>query len=160
MGYSSLENAAFELNHPKWGKILIVCNEFAPRDEVLVWTRELISNDKYKNYKVIYLTHSFLFQRSAQNKFLKRRKLLMHWEILIMVRIYRKNSLPQRHILKKFVEPSKNIMLVVCGHTGTKVHTYSPLFGISPATKHLAHRTELIDQFEMVAPEWLGNNRH
>ena len=56
MGYSSLENAAFELNHPKWGKILIVCNEFAPRDEVLVWTRELISNDKYKNYKVIYLT--------------------------------------------------------------------------------------------------------
>lgn len=98
MGYSSLENAAFELNHPKWGKILIVCNEFAPRDEVLVWTRELISNDKYKNYKVIYLTHSFLFQRSAQNKFLKRRKLLMHWEILIMVRIYRKNLWNRRRI--------------------------------------------------------------
>ncbi|WP_277557935.1 metallophosphoesterase [Ereboglobus sp. PH5-10] len=29
------------------------------------------------------------------------------------------------------------------------VRTYSPLFGISPSTKHLAHRTEPFDQFEM-----------
>ena len=31
-----------------------------------------------------------------------------------------------------------------------KVRTYSPLFGISPATKHLAHRTEEFDQFEII----------
>ena len=31
-----------------------------------------------------------------------------------------------------------------------KVRTYSPLFGISPSTKHLAHRTEPYDQFDMV----------
>lgn len=31
-----------------------------------------------------------------------------------------------------------------------KVRTYSPLFGISPSTKHLAHRTEKYDQFEIV----------
>ena len=31
-----------------------------------------------------------------------------------------------------------------------KVSTYSPLFGISPATKHLAHRTGDIDQFDMI----------
>ncbi len=31
-----------------------------------------------------------------------------------------------------------------------KVRTYSPLFGISPTTKHLAHRTSDIDQFDMV----------
>lgn len=31
-----------------------------------------------------------------------------------------------------------------------KVKTYSPLFGISPSTKHLAHRTGDFDQFEMV----------
>ena len=30
-----------------------------------------------------------------------------------------------------------------------KVKTYSPLFGISPSTKHLAHRTEAYDQFDM-----------
>ena len=30
-----------------------------------------------------------------------------------------------------------------------KVKTYSPLFGISPSTKHLAHRTEACDQFDM-----------
>jgi hypothetical protein len=31
-----------------------------------------------------------------------------------------------------------------------KVRTYSPLFGISPATKHLAHRTDSYDQFDIV----------
>lgn len=34
-----------------------------------------------------------------------------------------------------------------------KVRTYSPLFGISPSTKHLANRTEPFDQFEMQIPE-------
>jgi len=29
-----------------------------------------------------------------------------------------------------------------------KVRTYSPLFGISPSTKHLAHRTDSFDQFD------------
>ena len=31
-----------------------------------------------------------------------------------------------------------------------KVRTYSPLFGISAATKHLAHRTAAYDQFDMI----------
>jgi hypothetical protein len=31
-----------------------------------------------------------------------------------------------------------------------KIQTYSPLFGISPSTKHLAHRTEPYDQFDIV----------
>lgn len=30
-----------------------------------------------------------------------------------------------------------------------KVRTYSPLFGISPSTKHLAHRTAAFDQFDI-----------
>lgn len=31
-----------------------------------------------------------------------------------------------------------------------KVRTYSPLFGISPSTKHLAHRSKSYDQFDFV----------
>ena len=31
-----------------------------------------------------------------------------------------------------------------------RVRTYSPLFGISPSTKHLAHRTEPFDRFDIV----------
>lgn len=31
-----------------------------------------------------------------------------------------------------------------------RISTYSPLFGISPSTKHLAHRTEPFDQFEII----------
>ena len=111
-----------------------------------------------------------------------------------------------QQIWEKLIEPSSNIVMVICGHTGepgdfedsvayradknsagrtvhqmmfnvqilgggwegnggdgwlrilefmpdgmtVKVRTYSPLFGISPATKHLAHRTGACDQFDMV----------
>lgn len=33
-----------------------------------------------------------------------------------------------------------------------KISTYSPLFGISPSTKHLAHRTEAYDKFDIIFP--------
>jgi len=202
MGRSSLENAAFEFSHPKWGKLLVVCNEFAPRDEVLEWTRQLTSDDKYKNHKVIYITHSFLFQRSAE----RTRQLDNGNEDFHTLG----NVNHGEDIWKKLVNTSKNIVLVLCGHTGLpgdgfedsvayrkdrnmaghdvhqmmfnvqtlgggwqgngsdgwlrimefmpdgktiKVRTYSPLFGISSATKHLAHRDGKIDQFDMVIPE-------
>ena len=59
-GLPTLENAAFEFNEPQWGKLLIVCLEFAPRDEVLLWAKSLVSQPKYVQHKVIVLTHSYL----------------------------------------------------------------------------------------------------
>lgn len=64
-GVESLENAAFEFETPSWGKILVICNEFAPRDEVLAWTASLADSDRYKDHKVIYMTHSLLEERTA-----------------------------------------------------------------------------------------------
>ena len=58
-----------------------------------------------------------------------------------------------------------NIRLVICGNGGDgwlrilefmpdgktiKVRTYSPLFGISNLTKHLAYRTADYDQFDFM----------
>lgn len=190
-GVESLENAAFEFNDPRWGKILVVCNEFAPRDEVLDWTAKLISNEKYKNHRVIYMTHSLLKQRTA--------KRTNNEKYLISPRNW------GQQVWDKLIQPSSNIVLAICGHTGkpgdfedsvayrvdknaagkdvhqmmfnvqilgggwegnggdgwlrileflpdgetVNVRTYSPLFGISPTTKHLAHRTGKIDQFSM-----------
>lgn len=191
-GVSDMENAAFETEERNWGKILVIVTEFAPRDEVLEWAKKLCANKKYKNHKVIFMTHSLLKERTAE---------------------YTDNSSYRiapcnwgKAVWEKLIYPSENIVFALCGHTGKpgdyedsiayrvdknsagrkvhqmmfnvqilgggwegnggdgwlrileflpdgqtiKVRTYSPLFGISPLTKHLARRTEPYDQFEMI----------
>ena len=191
-GVESLENAAFEFEQPAWGKILVVCNEFAPRDEVLTWTARLIESDRYKDHKVIYMTHSLLNERDAARTDNEPYDITPHnWG---------------QQVWDKLLQPSKNIVLAISGHEGDVgdfedsiayridknsvgknlhqmmfnvqtlgggwegnggdgwlrilefkpdgktigVKTYSPLFGISPTTRHLAHRTAPYDQFDMI----------
>ncbi|NMB59765.1 MAG: serine/threonine protein phosphatase [Chloroflexi bacterium] len=193
-GIPSLENAAFEIKDLYWGQLLIITSEFHPRDEVLEWTKNLAASDKYKNHKVIFMTHAYMRQG-------KNAKLLDKDNY----DIHPGNSGTQ--IWEKLIQPSKNIELVICGHTcdgngkfadnvayridknsagrdvhqmmfnvqtlgggfegnggdgwlrilefmpdgkTIKVRTYSPLFGISPSTKNLAHRTDPYDQFDIV----------
>ncbi len=196
-GIPSLENAAFEITTPDWGTILIITSEFHPRDEVLEWAKKLADSDKYKNSKVIFMTHAYL--TNGQNtKLIEKDNYDIH------------PGNPGTQIWGKLIQPSKNIELLICGHTcngngefadnvayrtnknnaGKNVHqmmfnvqtlgggfegnggdgwlrilefmpdgktikvrTYSPLFGISPSTKHLAHRTAPYDQFDIVLDE-------
>lgn len=191
-GVASLENAAFEFDDPNWGKFLVITSEFAPRDEVLNWAKELAAKSQYKDCKVLFMTHSFLRERSAERT--------RNESYTISPRNWGED------VWKKLVEPSSNILFVICGHTGKpgdfedsvafrvdknkagknvhqmmfnvqtlgggwegnggdgwlrilefmpdgktiKVKTYSPLFGISPSTKHLAHRTGVCDQFDII----------
>jgi hypothetical protein len=191
-GIASLENAAFEFTDPNWGKLLVITSEFAPRDEVLDWAKELAAKSQYKEHKVIFMTHSFLQERTAER--------IKEESYTIMPRNW------GQAVWEKLVEPSGNIFMVICGHTGRpgdfensvayrvdknsvgknvhqmmfnvqilgggwegnggdgwlrilefmpdgktiKIKTYSPLFGISPSTKHLAHRTDPFDQFDIV----------
>ena len=191
-GKVSLENAAFEFRDSAWGPVLVVATEFAPRDEVLDWIRGLISSDRFKNHRVILLTHSFLRERTAARTDNESYRLSpANWG---------------QQIWDKLIDSASNIDLVICGHTGKpgnfedsvayrvdrnsagvnvhqmmfnvqvlgggwegnggdgwlrilefmpdgrtiKVKTYSPLFGISPSTRHLARRTGACDQFDIV----------
>lgn len=59
-GIPTLENAAYEFETETWGKILVVSLEFAPRDEAIEWAKTVTEKPKYKEHKVILLTHSFL----------------------------------------------------------------------------------------------------
>ena len=194
-GDVSLENSAYEFEDRAWGKLLVVTTEFAPRDEVLNWAYDLISSKKYSGHKVIFMTHSFLRERTAKRTDNERYKIVpRNWGQAVWDKLIRKSS---------------NIVLVISGHTGKpgdfensvayrvdkndhgmnvhqmmfnvqilgggwegnggdgwlrllefmpdgktiKVRTYSPLFGISPSTKHLAYRTGACDQFDMVV-DW------
>jgi hypothetical protein len=103
-GIASLENAAFEFEDSNWGKILVITSEFAPRDEVLNWAKELCAKEEYKNHKAIFMTHSYLHEKSG--------KRIESEGYTITPRNWGED------IWKKLIEPSSNIVLVICGHTG------------------------------------------
>lgn len=194
-GIPSLENAAFEFTDPNWGTVLVITSEFHPRDEVLDWAKNLAASDKYKNSKVIFMTHGYMRGNKDKCSLIEKD----NYEL--------EPGNAGVDIWNKLLKPSSNIGLLICGHTtGTvnnfyenvgfridkndagknvhqmmfnvqtlgggyegnggdgwlrilefmpdgktiKVRTYSPFFGISPSTKHLAHRTEAYDQFDIV----------
>lgn len=198
-GVHTMENSAYEFLTTTWNKLLIITFEFAPRDEAIQWAKKLTESEKYKNHKVIILTHSWLNtagERIKQEGYTLRP---CNWA---------------EDVWQKLVYPSKNIFLVLCGHTGDtpdmkdlnsinykptssfrtdkaadgrniaqmmfnsqqadgnwngnggdcwlrilefkpdgktiSVRTFSPLFALSPRTKHMAWRTEKYDQFDIV----------
>ncbi len=103
-GIHTMENAAYEFSHPSWGRLLVIAFEFAPRDEVLDWVRTLIESDRYRDDRVIILTHSMLH---ADNRFVESERYSLtprNWP---------------RQVWDKLIAPSRNIALVLCGHTGT-----------------------------------------
>ena len=102
-GVHTMENSAYEFKNEAWGKILVITFEFAPRDEAIEWAKQLTESEAYKNHKVIILTHSWL--DTAGNRITKEGYTLSpcNWA---------------EAVWQKLVYPSKNICLVLCGHTG------------------------------------------
>ena len=103
-GVHTMENAAYEFSDPAWGRLLVIAFEFAPRDEALDWARSLIESDRYRDDRVIILTHSMLHHN---NHILEQERYKLtprNWP---------------RQVWEKLIAPSKNIDLVLCGHTGT-----------------------------------------
>lgn len=100
-GKPTLENAAFEFNVPNWDKILVIAIEFAPRDEVLIWAKELSSSDIYKNHRVIILTHSYMKNDGSR---------------IVSERYKMTPTNYGEAIWEKLIYPVSNIEIVICGH--------------------------------------------
>ena len=100
-GVYTLENAAYEFKTDTWGDLLVVSVEFAPRDEVLQWAKELVAKKEYQNHKVILLTHTFITKDATRRE---------KENYKISPANYGKA------IWEKLVYPSANIRLVICGH--------------------------------------------
>ena len=103
-GVHTMENSAFEFHDEAWGDMLIISFEFAPCDEALDWARQLIESKRFENHKVIILTHSFLDTKG--NRIVSERYQLTprNWA---------------QAVWDKLIYPSKNICMVLCGHTGS-----------------------------------------
>lgn len=103
-GIHTMENAAFEFHDDAWGKLLVISFEFAPRDEALEWARQLIESKRFANHKIIILTHSFLATNGDRIVEEGYKLTPRNWA---------------QAVWDKLIYPSKNICMVLCGHTGT-----------------------------------------
>lgn len=99
----SLENAAFEFISPHGRKFLFLNLEFAPRDTVIQWAKEVIEKENYEDHTVAVLTHSYL---NAENEHIEKEGYPI------------KDGNYGQAIWTKLVSPSKNIQLVFSGHIG------------------------------------------
>jgi hypothetical protein len=99
----TLENAAFEFTSPYGQKFLFLTLEFAPRDTVLAWAKGVINQDKYKQHKVVVLTHSYM---NAKNEHTVKE------DYPIAEGNY------GAAMWQKLIQPSKNIQMVFAGHIG------------------------------------------
>lgn len=100
-GVPTLENAAYEITTDTWGKLLVIAIEFAPRDEAIEWAKKISGSKKYKDHKVIILTHSY-----------------MEVDGTILEKEGYKLS-PANYgkaIWERLIYPSDNIVMLVCGH--------------------------------------------
>jgi len=102
-GLRTLENAAYEFEMDNWGKILVISIEFAPRDEAIQWAKSLADSEKYKDHKVIILTHSYMGEDAN---------------------IYEREGYdisPANYgkaIWERLIYPTPNICMLICGHAG------------------------------------------
>ena len=111
-GLPSAENATYELISPQQRKFLFLNLEFAPRDTILQWANNEISQEIYKDHTVVMLTHSYL---NAQNEHIEKENYPIE------------DANYGKAIWEKLVAPSKNVQMVFSGHIGSpdnfKAHT-------------------------------------
>lgn len=100
-GVPTLENAAYAFENQTWGKLLILSLEFAPRDTILVWAKNIVA--KYSDHRVILLTHSFMNVKAE-------RYLTEAYKV--------KDANYGQAIWDELVKCSPNIGFVLCGHAG------------------------------------------
>ncbi len=103
-GKPTLENAAFEFVSPHGRKFLFINLEFAPRDTVIQWAKDVVGQAKYNNHTVAILTHSYLSSKSEP---------------------FESENYPitdanyGKAMWEKLIKPSHNIQLVFSGHIGS-----------------------------------------
>lgn len=141
-GIPTLENAAYEFETKTWGKLLVVSLEFAPRDEAIEWARKLTEKDKYKNHKVILLTHSYMSPEAIRH---------INEPYLISPANY------GQAIWEKLVYPSQNICMVVCGHECEIVGYEGQVSFRSDKNKAGKKVAQMMFNAQTADGQWFGN---
>lgn len=115
--HPTLENAAFEFISPHNRKFLFLNLEFAPRDAIIDWAKEVTDQAEFKDHTVALLTHSYL---NSEHEHIEKE----NYPIT--------DGNYGKAIWEKLVQPSQNIQLVFSGHIG----------GANDFKAHIGFRTD------------------
>lgn len=102
-GMPTLTNALSEFRDPNGIPYLFLNLEFAPRNEVLEWASKAIGQEKYRDHRVVVLTHSYM---NAKN------------ERIVKEGYQVKNANYGQAMWDKLIAPSLNVVMVIAGHIG------------------------------------------
>lgn len=141
-GIPTLENAVYEFTSPQGKKFLVMSLEFAPRDTVLSWAKEVVNQNKYNGYSVILLTHSYM---NYKNEHI----------------VTEKYTLSDRNygaaIWEKLVEPSKNIKLVLAGHIGAPNNPQRHIAFKADKNSSGKNVQQMVFNAQALGGGWMGN---
>ena len=102
-GMPTLANAVFEFQ--KHGHDYLIVNlEFAPRNAVLEWAKKTIDQERYKDHRVIILTHSYM---NSKNERIEKENYPIE------------DGNYGEAIWQKLIYPSHNVVMVIAGHIGS-----------------------------------------
>ena len=134
--------AAYEFETDTWGKLLVVSLEFAPRDEAIEWARQLTGKPKYKNHKVILLTHSYMSPEAVRH---------VKEDYKVSPANY------GQAIWDKLVYPSQNICMVICGHECEIVDYEGQVSFRTDKNKFGKQVSQMMFNAQIADGQWHGN---
>ncbi|MFV0483571.1 MAG: metallophosphoesterase [Bacteroidales bacterium] len=144
-GEKTLENAYYEFTSPHGVKYLILSLEFNPRDTIVQQAKKIVSQEKYKDYRAIVLTHSYMESMSLDNELIEKEAYKV------------KDVTHGKELWRRLIAPSSNIEMVLCGHIG----------GTKDVTQNVGYRKDInaggkeVDQIVFNAQTdgggWAGN---
>lgn len=116
----TLENSAYELKGLNGKDYLFITAEYAPRDTVVTWVKNVAALEQYKNHRVILSTHEWLNAKdqrtNGDNSWLWWEPYNVKNEIQKGPRIKLPAANNGQEFWEKAVQPSSNIEMVLCGH--------------------------------------------
>lgn len=116
-----MENSWHQFTSPNGNPYLVVALEFGPRDEVLQWANEVIA--AHPEHRVIVLTHAYLARSGQRQDYAKHLAKYGRGESGNPKNYpFGKagNTNDGEDIWQKLASNHKNILFVLCGHTGGK----------------------------------------
>lgn len=119
-GQQTLANSAYEIKNLSGRDYLFLTMEYAPRDTVVSWAKNIADMEQYKDHRIVLLTHSYLTPKdelhAKENKWLLWEPYQVGGKILKSPGISLPASNNGLQIWEKLVKPAKNIEMVLSGH--------------------------------------------
>lgn len=116
----TLANSAYELKDLHKRDYLFMTVEYAPRDTIVTWAKNIADMEQYKDHRIVLVTHRYL---TPSDELDAKEINWLYWQpyqvdgkILKTGGISLPNSNNGKQIWEKLVKPTNNIEMVLSGH--------------------------------------------